>query len=223
MLAPFHGAATPEQVESLNLGRVLFLVSSFVAPIEILLVGSFTVYDPPPAIFWSALVFVAFALLSTLRAVRPDQSLTQVLQYLFILFVQLPVIIFFVRSRFMIHASLCAFILGTLVGIGDAYLDPQALERIVWVTPRSTCRRSCSISSSTAGARSADACPRCSAAVASATCCSGRWQLRARAALQRVRSLASRSSWRFAAASPSGPRLSRAALPPSWSWARARS
>lgn len=133
-------------MESLNLGRVLFLVSSFVAPIEILIFGSFTVYDllttvlfvlvlargrvilPPPAIFWSALVFLALALLSTLRAVRPDQSLTQVLQYLFILFVQLPVIFYFSRSRFMIHASLCAFILGTLVGIGDAYLDPRALE-----------------------------------------------------------------------------------------------
>jgi O-antigen ligase len=142
MAAPIQAAA-PAQLESLNLGRALFLVSCFVAPIEILLLKSFTAYDllatalfflmlargrvtlPPPAILWSASVFLLFALLSTLRAPQPGQSLTQILQYLFILFVQLPVILFFTRSQFMIRASLVAFLLGSLVGIGDAFLSPQ--------------------------------------------------------------------------------------------------
>ena len=120
------------------------------APIEILLVKSFTAYDllttalfflvlargrvtlPSPAILWSASVFLLFALLSTLRALEPGQSLTQILQYLFILFVQLPVILFFTRSRFMVRASLVAFLLGALVGIGDAFLSPQEVwaERV---------------------------------------------------------------------------------------------
>jgi O-antigen ligase len=145
MAAPIQTVAI-SPLESLNLGRTLFLVSSFVAPIEILLAKSFTAYDllttalfflvlargrvmlPSPAILCSGLVFLLFALLSTLRAPHPGQSLTQILQYLFILFVQLPVILFFTRSRFMIHASLVAFLLGSLVGIGDAFLFPQAIE-----------------------------------------------------------------------------------------------
>ena len=55
-----------------------------------------------------------------------------VLQYLFILFVQLPVILFFTRSRFMVRASLVAFLLGSLVVIGDAFLSPEEVwgERV---------------------------------------------------------------------------------------------
>lgn len=147
--APIQTAAT-SQLESLNLGRALFLVSSFVAPIEILLVESFTAYDllttalfvlvlarsrvvlPPPGILASGVLFLFFALLSTLRAPHPGQSLTQILQYLFILFVQLPVIFFFTRSRFMVRASIVAFLLGALVGFGAAFLSPQAVwaERV---------------------------------------------------------------------------------------------
>ena len=77
------------------------------APVEIKLVASFTVYDlitaalfflvmargrvtlPSPGILAPGSVFLLFALLSTFRAPQPDQSLTQILQYGFIFFVQL--------------------------------------------------------------------------------------------------------------------------------------
>jgi O-antigen ligase len=136
---------TDAEPESLNLGRALFLVSCFMAPIEIKLFASFTVYDllttalfvlvarrgrvtlPPTAILAPAFLFLLFALLSTFRATRPDQSLTQILQYAFILFVQLPVIFAFACSRFMIRAGLIAFMLASLVGIANAYLSPEQL------------------------------------------------------------------------------------------------
>ncbi|UCE86396.1 MAG: O-antigen ligase family protein [Deltaproteobacteria bacterium] len=124
---------------------MLFLVSCAMAPIEIELVASFTVYDllttvlfllvlargtvilPSPGILASALVFLLFALLSTLRALQPGESLTQILQYVFIFCVQLPVIFAFARSRFMLQAGLFAFFAGSLVAIVDAYLSPQQL------------------------------------------------------------------------------------------------
>ena len=135
---------------SLTIGHVLFLASASVASFEILLFKSFTAYDlltallfvlvlargripiPPAGVLASGLVFLLFALLSTLRAPHPDQSLTQILQYLFILFIQLPVILAFTRSSFMIHASLVAFTLGTLFGFADVYLSPQQVwdERV---------------------------------------------------------------------------------------------
>jgi glycosyltransferase involved in cell wall biosynthesis/O-antigen ligase len=144
-VASFRLAGT--HPESLDLGGGLFLVSSAIAPIEILLVGSFTIYDllttalfvlllsrgrlplPPPGILASGLLFLLFALLSTVRAAHPDQSLTQIFQYVFILLVQIPVILFFARSRPMIRAGLVAFMLGTLVGIAGAFLSPKH----VWV------------------------------------------------------------------------------------------
>jgi len=128
---------------SLTLGGGLFLVSSCLAPIEILLYGSFTVYDlvtaalfvlalgrgrlplPSAGILAAGLLFLFFALLSTVRSSHPDESLTQVLQYLFILFVQIPVVLVFTRSRSMVRAGLIAFMLGTLVGIAGAFLFPQ--------------------------------------------------------------------------------------------------
>jgi O-antigen ligase len=132
------------QPASLTFGEALFLVSCFMAPVEIKLVASFTVYDlitaalfllvlsrgvtlPSPGILASGLVFLFFALLSTLRSPRPDQSLTQILQYLFIFFVQLPVLFAFARSRPIVHAALLAFIAGSLVPIADAYLFPKQL------------------------------------------------------------------------------------------------
>jgi O-antigen ligase len=115
------------------------------APVEIKLVASFTVYDlitaalfflvmargrvmlPSPGILAPGSVFLLFALLSTFRAPQPDQSLTQILQYGFIFFVQLPVIFAFARSRSIVHAGLLVFMAGSFVAIGDAYLFPQQL------------------------------------------------------------------------------------------------
>ena len=141
--ATFPGPLSGTLAGSLDLGRGLFLASSLIAPIEILLVGSFTLYDllttalfvllvargriplAPPGILVSGAVFLIFALLSTMRAPHPEESLTQVLQYVFILVVQVPVILVYARSRFMIRASLVAFLLGAIGGIVASYLFPH--------------------------------------------------------------------------------------------------
>ncbi len=128
---------------ALTLGQALFLGASAIAPVEILLVGSFTVYDLmttalfvlvlsrgrlpllPHGILAPALVFLLVAVLSTVRSAHPDQSITQILQYVFIVAVQIPVILVFTRDRSMIHAALLAFLAGSLFGIVGAFFSPQ--------------------------------------------------------------------------------------------------
>jgi len=124
----------------LNIVRALFLISVVFAPLELKLVGSFTVYDVltmiiallvissgpgtlkfPPARFLVAIyVFILFTLLSAFRATYPLEALTQTLQFVFIFFIQLPVIITVVKSPSMLRWSLVLLLLGTLFVTGWA-------------------------------------------------------------------------------------------------------
>jgi O-antigen ligase len=119
---------------------VILVTGAFVAPMDLHILKNFTVYDLsiallaflvvagplrlsplPPAFLVAASLFLATALLSTFRAPQPVEALTQTLQYAFIFFVQIPVIVTVVRSRAVLRAVLIAFIAGTLVGILTAF------------------------------------------------------------------------------------------------------
>lgn len=118
----------------------LFLLSAFVAPLELRVLGALTVYDLLilataglliiarrritflPRSFAAALYgFFLFALLSTFRSVEPTESLTQILQFIFIFVIQLPVVLSVARSRAVVEKSIVAFFTGALVVIGSSF------------------------------------------------------------------------------------------------------
>ena len=97
--------------------QILVVVGSLVAPLNLLIVRSLTVYDVligiafvlllrdkalrrlPRGYLVAAYVFMLAATLSAFRATYSIEALTQILQYAFIFFVQLPVVISVVRTR----------------------------------------------------------------------------------------------------------------------------
>ncbi len=119
-----------------DLVKILYLITVFIAPLEFRLVASFTAYDLliivlaflivigprrlhvlPGQYFPVIYIFLLFALLSTFRSSQPEESLTQILQFVFIFFVQLPVILTLSESRRMVYLSLFLFLLGGLFGM----------------------------------------------------------------------------------------------------------
>jgi O-antigen ligase len=139
---PIAEVATPRR--SLDLAELLFLAGTIVAPLNLLLVASFSVYDiiivavaflllvgpgriqpVPPGLAIAGYVFVFAALVSTLRATQPLESITQIAQFAFIFFVQLPVVITIARSRFMVWATLVCFAIGSFAGVAEAFLSGQ--------------------------------------------------------------------------------------------------
>jgi O-antigen ligase len=118
-----------------DLASLLFLISALIAPVELVVVASLTVYDFIivivacltilsrrryqflPAKFAIAIYFFfLFALLSTFRATHPIESLTQMLEFCFIFFVQLPVILTLVKTPWMFRTSVLLFLGGILLG-----------------------------------------------------------------------------------------------------------
>lgn len=129
----------------LDLAELLFLASAIVAPLNLLLVASFSVYDVlivavafllvvgprriqplPHSLAIAGYVFVFAALVSTLRATHPLESITQIGQFAFIFFVQLPVVLTMARSLFIVRASLVCFAIGSFAGVAQAFLARQA-------------------------------------------------------------------------------------------------
>jgi O-antigen ligase len=119
-----------------DLVKILYLISAFIAPLELRLVASLTQYDLlifvlafliligprrlhvlPTRFFPIIYFFLLFALLSTFRSTHPEESLTQILQFAFIFFVQLPVILTLSESRRIVYLSLLLFLLGGLYGM----------------------------------------------------------------------------------------------------------
>jgi O-antigen ligase len=118
-----------------NLQQSLFLITVVLAPLEIRIGGSFTVYDALimvlallaistgerklkflPQEFQIAIFFyLLFALLSAFRATHPLEALTLTLQFVFIFFIQLPVIITLVRSPSMLRWSVFLLLVGSLM------------------------------------------------------------------------------------------------------------
>lgn len=76
----------------------------------------------PPGLSAATYVFLLFALLSTFRAPQPKESVTQILQFAFTFFVQLPVILTLGQSRLVVHASLGLLVAWRLLDTTAALL-----------------------------------------------------------------------------------------------------
>lgn len=119
---------------------VLVIGGCVVAPLNLLIVRSLTVYDvlvgvalvillrrrllrtPPKRYLAAAYVFMIASLLSAFRATYTIEALTQILQYAFVFFVQIPVVLSVVRTRRLALTSILLLCLGTLGAILHAYL-----------------------------------------------------------------------------------------------------
>lgn len=123
----------------------IVLLGALVAPMDLKVVKSLTLFDvllalaavalvwsdrpitPLPRLFQPAtFVFLFFALLSCLRATHPIEAITQFAQFAFILAVEIPVLMTVVRSRRILHLMLGALTAGTLVGIVISFVLQQA-------------------------------------------------------------------------------------------------
>jgi O-antigen ligase len=118
---------------------LLVIGGAAIAPIDLFIVRSLTVYDVCIALaavylvrqrrmVWpswgynaAAYVFVLTALLSAFRATHPFEALTQVLQYAFIFFVQVPAVLSVVTSRYRAVVSVALLCVGTLVAVAYAW------------------------------------------------------------------------------------------------------
>jgi O-antigen ligase len=133
--------ADASDVRALDILDVVLLIGAFIAPMNLLVFRSFSAYDFSVAILaflivagpyrlrslpemfsYPAYVFLLVAMISAFRATEPVEALTQLLQFAFIFFVQIPVVLTVVRSRFVLRAALIAFFAGTMVAILTAYL-----------------------------------------------------------------------------------------------------
>lgn len=133
--APADGPGEP-----LHAADVLVVGGAILAPLNLLLVRSFTAYDlliavafvmlaKRQAIVWprrryllAAYVFLVMTLLSAFRALQPLEALTQTLQYVFVFFIQIPAVFSVVTTRRRAVWSLLLLCLGTLGAIAHAYL-----------------------------------------------------------------------------------------------------
>jgi hypothetical protein len=130
---------------------VLVIGGAIVAPLNLLIVRSFSVYDllvlvsllyllrdrrfvwPPAGYLAAAYVFILAALVSAFRATYATEALTQVLQYAFIFFVQVPVVISVVTTRARAVTAIALLCLGSLLAILHAYVyrPTQGAGRVV--------------------------------------------------------------------------------------------
>ncbi len=119
----------------MDAATVAFLAAAATAPIDVSLLGSFTLSDLlivtagvlvavrgsrfvilPRGMGAAALALLVSGLASTFRATHPGDALTQVLQFTFIFLVQLPVILTIARERRVAYWSLVIFVGGSLAG-----------------------------------------------------------------------------------------------------------
>jgi O-antigen ligase len=119
---------------------VLVVGGCLLAPLNLLIVRSLTAYDlligaalvlllrqrrlQMPARRYLALsyVFLIAALVSAFRALYVGEALTQILQYAFVFFVQVPVVLTVVRTRRRAVVAVLLLCVGTLGAILHAYL-----------------------------------------------------------------------------------------------------
>jgi O-antigen ligase len=123
-----------------DLPTVLFVVSAFIAPLNLNVVRAFTAYDLLTAgifllLVWSsvpmiwaprsmrlaAIVLMMAGMLGGFRSTVPIQSVLQVIQYAFVFFVVLPVVLTIARTRAIVYAALASFLAGYLVVISIAF------------------------------------------------------------------------------------------------------
>ncbi len=143
-----------EWVAALDLDAIAvgFVCSAFIAPLNLLVVKAFTAYDLLTAVLFVALLFgtrrirwaprsmqvaalllMIGGLLGGFRATAPIQSVFQVMQYGFVFFVQIPVILTLARSRSMVILAVVSFLTGYLTVVAIAFLTQtvQLAGRVV--------------------------------------------------------------------------------------------
>lgn len=130
----------PPRTARATFGDWLVVGSCLVAPLNLLIVRSLTVYDvllglalvdlvmsrrllwPHRRYLVASYVFLLIAVLSAFRATHSVEALTQVLQYAFIFFVQVPVVVSVVRTRRRAVVCIALLCVGTLLAILHSYL-----------------------------------------------------------------------------------------------------
>ena len=130
---------------------VLVVGGAMLAPLNLLIWRSFSVYDllvfvalffllserrfvwPSAGYLAASYVFILAALVSAFRSTHAMEAMTQVLQYAFIFFVQVPVVISVVRTRGRAVTSIALLCFGTLAAIAHAYVfrPTQGAGRVV--------------------------------------------------------------------------------------------
>ena len=122
---------------------VLVIGGSLLAPLNLFILRALTVYDvligialimlvhrgrlrlPSKRYLVLSYIFIMAALLSAFRATYVGEALTQVLQYAFIFFIQIPVILTVVRTRRRALTCILLLCLGSLAAMLHAYLTQQ--------------------------------------------------------------------------------------------------
>jgi len=135
--APTLAPAATRVVDLLVVGGCLL------APLNLLIVKSLTAYDvligialvillrhgllrmPSRRYLALSYMFLAAAMLSAFRATYVIEALTQVLQYAFIFFVLIPVVLTVVRTRRLALTSILLLCVGSLAGILLAFITQQ--------------------------------------------------------------------------------------------------
>jgi O-antigen ligase len=124
--------------------ETLFLLSALLAPVNLRVFRAFTMYDLvtalialliiagshrirliPSSLRVAAFLLLIAGLVSAFRSTYPMEALWQILQYAFIFFVQLPVILTLCRSRATVNRALAMVILGYLVVIVVAMFEQE--------------------------------------------------------------------------------------------------
>jgi len=123
--------------------QALVVGGSVIAPLNLLLVRSLTLYDlliglafvlllrdgalrmPARGYLLAGYVFLLAATLSAFRATYAIEALTQTIQYAFIFFIQLPAVLSVVRTRRTVIWCLALVCAGTLAAILLAYVTQQ--------------------------------------------------------------------------------------------------
>jgi O-antigen ligase len=135
-------SAISRSAPTLDLPHLVFLLGVFIAPFHLRFwAANFTLFDV--ALLAAALllpqslrrlyflpmgftavvyIFLVFALLSTFRASQPIESLTQILQFAFIFFIQLPVVMTLGRPQLLVRLSVILLLLARLIVVTGALL-----------------------------------------------------------------------------------------------------
>jgi O-antigen ligase len=130
----------PAVRERFTSAQVLVVGGAVVAPLNLLIVRSLTLYDvliglafvlllrdgalrmPPRGYLVAGNVFLLAATLSVFRATYPIEALTQCLQYAFVFFVLIPAVLSVVRTRKTAIICIALVCAGTLAAMLHAYL-----------------------------------------------------------------------------------------------------
>jgi O-antigen ligase len=136
----------------LDLAESLFLLSAFVAPLNVLIVGALSVYDvlvlatafvvvagrrrivsPPSGVLVAGYVFLCAATVSTFRATETEEAVEQLLQFAFIFFIQLPVVLTIARDAVTVRWAVLLFAAGSLSGVLEAMANGriQGADRVL--------------------------------------------------------------------------------------------